>query len=57
LAAIALTLGRLLDRGAQSSKPSAARQLVRVLDALHKGSARTRRGSLKVVRAMTETPS
>ncbi len=43
-----------LPARAQSSKPSAARQLVRVLDELHKGSARTRRGSLKLVRAMTD---
>ena len=37
-----------------ADKPSAARQLVRVLDELHKASARTRRGGLALVKAMTE---
>lgn len=57
LAAAAMALAKVMDGYAQTAKPSAARVLVRILDDLHAASARDRRGSLKVVRAMTETPS
>ena len=55
LAAVAVALSKVLDHPrAQSSKPAAAGQLVRVLDELHKGAARHPRGGLKLVRSMTE---
>lgn len=54
LAAIAVALAKVLDGRIPTPKPAAARQLVRVLDELHKASARTRRGGLALVKAMTE---
>jgi hypothetical protein len=58
LAEIALALARVLDSPrAVSSHPAAAKVMADILDRLHKGAARTHRGGLKVVRAMTETPS
>jgi hypothetical protein len=54
IAAIASAMARILDGRAASSKPAAARQLARALDELHQGSGR-RRGSLKLVRAMTDS--
>jgi hypothetical protein len=55
LAAVALALGRVMDHPrAQSSKPAAARQLVRVLDELHKGP-QPRGSRLSLVKAMTAT--
>jgi hypothetical protein len=54
LVAIAAALARLLDDPrAKTAKPAAAKGLIAVLDALHKGSAQGRRGGLAVVRAMT----
>jgi hypothetical protein len=54
LVAVAVALSKVLDHPrAQSSKPAAAGQLVRVLDELHKGAARHPRGGLKLVRSMT----
>jgi hypothetical protein len=46
LAAGALAMGRVLDSRADSSKPAAARMLVRLLDELHAASARRPRGGL-----------
>jgi hypothetical protein len=37
-----------------SSQPAAAKVLVSVLDTLHKGSPRVRRGNLAVVKSMTK---
>jgi hypothetical protein len=55
LAAIALAMARILDNSrVASAQPPAAKVLVSVLDTLHKGSARGRRGSLSVVRSMTK---
>jgi hypothetical protein len=53
LVAIAAAMGRILDGRPVSPKAAAARQLAMVLDRLHKGSGQ-RRGSLKLVRAMTD---
>jgi hypothetical protein len=54
LAAAALAMARVLDHPrAHSSKPAAAKQLVMVLDVLHKGAARRPRGGLAAVRQMT----
>jgi hypothetical protein len=54
LAAVALAMARILDGRVPTPKPAAAKVLVSVLDTLHKGSARSRRGSLSVVRSMTK---
>jgi hypothetical protein len=55
LAAAALALARVMDNPrAVSSHPPAAKVLAGLLDALHKGSAQGRRGSLAVVKSMTE---
>jgi hypothetical protein len=53
LAAAAVAMGRLLDGRAQSAKPSAAKQLVALLDELHRASARRGRGGLRAVRELT----
>jgi len=54
VAAAAVAMARLLDHPRVSSpKPSAARQLTRILDELRKASARDRRGGLRAVREMT----
>lgn len=55
LAQTALALARLMDNPkAVSSHASTAKILVGLLDKLHTGSARGRRGNLTVVRTMTE---
>ena len=55
LVQIALAMSRILDSSrAASAQPAAAKALVSVLDTLHKGSAQRRRGSLAVVRTMTD---
>jgi hypothetical protein len=55
LVAIAAAMARLLDDPrAKTPKPAAAKTLVAVLETLHKGSAQGRRGSLALVRTMTE---
>jgi hypothetical protein len=54
LVAVAAAMARLLDGRVPTPKPAAAKVLVGVMDALHKGSARGRRGSLALVRTMTE---
>jgi hypothetical protein len=54
LVAVALAMARVLDATAVNQKPSAARVLVTVLDTLRKASARGRRGSLSLVKSMTE---
>jgi hypothetical protein len=52
--AIAAAMARVLDSRASGPKPRAARVLASVLETLRKGSAQGRRGSLAVVKAMTE---
>ena len=55
LVAIALAMARILDNPrAPSAQPAAAKVLVSVLDTLHQGSAQRRRGSLALVRTMTQ---
>ena len=54
LAAVALAMARILDGRVPTPKPATAKVLVSVLDTLHKGSAQGRRGSLALVRTMTE---
>jgi hypothetical protein len=56
VAAAAVVMGRVLDSHANSSKPSAARVLTRLLDELHKRSD-LRKSRLTVVRKMTERGS
>jgi hypothetical protein len=54
LVAIALAMARILDSAkVASAQPAAAKVLVSVMDALHKGSAQERRGNLALVREMT----
>ena len=54
LVAIATAMARILDSSrAASAQPAAAKVLVSVMDALHKGSAQ-RRGRLALVKSMTE---
>jgi hypothetical protein len=58
VAAVALAIARLLDDPqARNQAPAAAKVLVSVLEALHKGSAQRRRGNLAVVREMTDKGS
>lgn len=58
LAATAVALARLMDDPtAKNQAPAAAKVLVSVLEALHKGSAQGRRGNLAVVREMTDKGS
>jgi hypothetical protein len=55
LVQIALSLARLLDDpSARNQAPAAAKVLVSVMDTLHTGSAQERRGSLELVRTMTQ---
>jgi hypothetical protein len=55
LVAVALAMARILDSSrVPTPKPPAAKVLVSVLDALHKGSTQGRRGSLAVVKSMTK---
>jgi hypothetical protein len=54
LAAIAACMARLLDSPASTPKPAAAKVLISVLETLHRGSVQGRRGSLALVRTMTE---
>jgi hypothetical protein len=52
--AIALAMARILDNPrARSAQPAAAKVLVAVLDALHKGSTQ-RRCNLALVKSMTK---
>lgn len=53
LVAVAAAMARILDGRVPTPKPAAAKVLVGVMDALHKGSLQ-RRGRLAVVRTMTE---
>jgi hypothetical protein len=54
MSAVALAMSRILDGKVPTPKPGAAKVLATVLDTLHKGSAQQRRGSLALVREMTE---
>jgi hypothetical protein len=55
LVQVALAMARILDNPrAPSAQPAAAKVLVSVMDQLHKGSAQGRRGSLAVVKSMTQ---
>jgi hypothetical protein len=55
LVQVALAMARILDNPrAPSAQPAAAKVLASVMDTLHKGSAQGRRGSLELVRAMTQ---
>jgi hypothetical protein len=53
LAQVALSLARLMDGPAVTSKPAAAKQLMEILGTLAKGGAQGRR-KLAVVKQMTE---
>ena len=53
ISAIELAMSRILDGRVPTPKPAAAKVLVSVMDALHKGSAQARRGNLAVVKSMT----
>jgi hypothetical protein len=54
LVAIAAAMARVLDAPASTPKLRAARVLASVLETLHRGAAQGRRGSLAVVKSMTE---
>jgi hypothetical protein len=54
LAAVASRWRRSWTGRVPTPKPAAAKVLVSVLDTLHKGSAQGRRGSLALVRTMTD---
>jgi hypothetical protein len=54
MSAIAIAMAKILDGKVPTPKPAAAKALVNAMDALHKSSAQGRRGSLALVRSLTE---